>query len=69
MNRAPSRAPLSSPSRSPAIARNDERACRDERRPINRLRADLPVTFPAPLAIAGEDLSTRRMLRLPEHWP
>ena len=33
-----------------SIARDDERACRDERRLLNRLRADLLVTFPAALA-------------------
>ena len=43
-----------------AIARDDERACRDERRLLNRLRADLLVTFPAALAIAGEDLGATR---------
>jgi hypothetical protein len=33
-----------------AIARDDERAARDERRLLNRLRADLIATFPAALA-------------------
>jgi transposase len=52
-----------------SIARDDERACRDERRLLNRLRADLLGTFPAALAIAGEDLGATRILRLLEHWP
>ena len=52
-----------------SIARDDERACRDERRLLNRLRADLIVTFPAALAIAGDDLGATRILRLLEHWP
>src|SRR5436190_16663762 len=58
-----------------SIARDDERACRDERRLLNRLRADLILTFPAALAIAGEDLGAARILRCwnagppPRHWP
>jgi transposase len=52
-----------------SIARDDERACRDERRLPSRLRADLIVTFPAALAIAGEDLGATRILRLLERWP
>ncbi len=52
-----------------SIARDDERACRDERRLLNRLRADLLATFPAALTIAGEDLGAPRVLRLLEHWP
>jgi transposase len=52
-----------------SIARDDERACRDERRLLNRLRADLLATFPAALAIAGEDLGAPRVLRLLERWP
>ena len=39
-----------------AIARDDERANRDERRLLNRLRADLIATFPAALIMAGDDL-------------
>jgi hypothetical protein len=39
-----------------AIARDDERASRDEWRVLNRLRADRLETFPAALAIAGDDL-------------
>ena len=41
-----------------AIARDDERAARDQRRLINRLRSDLLATFPAALAIAGDDLGS-----------
>lgn len=52
-----------------SIARDDERACRDERRLLNRLRADLLATFPAALTIGGEDLGAPRMLRLLERWP
>jgi hypothetical protein len=52
-----------------SIARDDERACRDERRLLNRLRADLLVTFPAALAIAGDGLGATRILRLLERWP
>ena len=52
-----------------SIARDDERACRDERRLLNRLRADLIATFPAALAIAGDDLGAPRMLRLLQRWP
>jgi hypothetical protein len=52
-----------------SIARDDERACRDERRLLNRLRADLLVTVPAALAIACEDLGATRILRLLERWP
>jgi transposase len=52
-----------------SIARDDERACRDERRLLNRLRADLLATFPAALTIAGEDLGAPRVLRLLERWP
>lgn len=52
-----------------AIARDDERAARDERRLLNRLRADLLLTFPAALSIAGDDLGAPTMLRLLERWP
>jgi transposase len=52
-----------------SIARDDERACRDERRLLNRLRADLIATFPAALEIAGDDLGAPRMLRLLQKWP
>jgi transposase len=52
-----------------AIARDDERAARDERRLLNRLRADLIATFPAALAIAGDDLGAPTFLRLLQAWP
>jgi len=52
-----------------AITRDDERASRDERRLLNRMRADLMATFPAALAIAGDDLGSPTFLRLIERWP
>lgn len=52
-----------------AIARDDERACQDERRLGNRLRADLIATFPAALDIAGDDLGAPVFLKLLEKWP
>lgn len=52
-----------------AIARDDERAARDQRRLLNRLRADLLATFPAALHIAGDDLGAPTMLRLLQRWP
>lgn len=52
-----------------AIARDDERSSRDERRLLNRLRADLIATFPAALAIAGNDMGRPTFLRLLERWP
>lgn len=52
-----------------AIARDDERAARDERRLLNRLRQDLISTFPAALEIAGDDLGAPSFLRLLERWP
>jgi transposase len=52
-----------------AIARDDARASRDERRLLNRLRQDLLSTFPAALQIAGEDLGAPSFLRLLERWP
>jgi transposase len=52
-----------------AIARDDTRACRDERRLLNRLRADLIVVFPAALVIAGDDLGSPIMLKLLQRWP
>jgi transposase len=51
------------------IARDDERAVRDERRLLNRLRADLLATFPAALAIAGDDLGSPVLLQLLARWP
>jgi transposase len=52
-----------------AIARDDERAARDQRRLLNRLRADLLATFPAALALAGDDLGAPVMLKLLVSWP
>jgi len=52
-----------------AITRDDERAARDERRLLNRLRADLIATFPAAITIAGPDLGAPVFLRLLERWP
>jgi transposase len=51
------------------IARDDERAARDERRLLNRLRADLLAAFPAALDFAGDDLGTPSVLRLLERYP
>jgi transposase len=52
-----------------AIARDDERAARDQRRLLNRLRQDLLSTCPAALAIAGDDLGAPTVLKLLERWP
>ncbi|MGH2451381.1 MAG: IS110 family transposase [Candidatus Limnocylindria bacterium] len=52
-----------------SIARDDERATRDERRLLNRLRQDLITTFPAALGIAGDDLGAPVFLRMLERWP
>lgn len=52
-----------------AIGRDDERAARDQRRLLNRLRADLQSTYPAALALAGKDLGAVTVLRLLERWP
>lgn len=52
-----------------SIARDDERAARDQRRLLNRLRADLLATFPAALAIAGDDLGGPVLLKLLATWP
>jgi transposase len=52
-----------------AIARDDERAARDQRRLLNRLRQDLLSTFPAALAIAGDDLGAPTILKLLQRWP
>jgi transposase len=52
-----------------AIARDDERATRDQRRLLNRLRADLQTTYPAALALAGKDLGAPTVLRLLQRWP
>jgi transposase len=52
-----------------SIARDDERATRDQRRLLHRLRADLLATFPAALAIAGGDLGSPVLLTLLATWP
>jgi transposase len=52
-----------------AITRDDERAAGDERRLLNRLRADLIAAFPAALSIAGPDMGAPTFLRLLERWP
>jgi Transposase/Transposase IS116/IS110/IS902 family len=52
-----------------AIARDDERAARDERRISNRLRADLLTVFPAAIGVAAGDLGSAVFLRLLERWP
>jgi hypothetical protein len=52
-----------------AIARDDERAARDERRIGNRLRADLLAVFPAAIDIADGDLGAPVLLKLLERWP
>jgi transposase len=52
-----------------AIARDDERAARDERRIGNRLRADLLAVFPAAIDIAAGDLAAPVFLQLLERWP
>jgi hypothetical protein len=52
-----------------AIARDDERAARDERRAGNRLRADLLAVFPAAIDIAAGDLGAPVFLQLLERWP
>jgi transposase len=52
-----------------AIARDDERAARDQRRLLNRLRHDLLSTYPAALAIAGDDLGAPTVLKLLQRWP
>ena len=52
-----------------AIARDDERAARDQRRLLNRLRHDLIATFPAALQVAGADLGAPTVLKLLERWP
>ena len=52
-----------------AIARDDERAARDERRIGNRLRADLLAVFPAAIDIADGDLGSVVFLKMLERWP
>jgi transposase len=52
-----------------AIARDDERAARDQRRLLNRLRQDLLSTFPAALQLAGQELGAPTILKLLARWP
>jgi transposase len=52
-----------------AIARDDERAARDQRRLLNRLRQDLLSTYPAALQLAGNDLGAPTILKLLQRWP
>jgi len=52
-----------------AIARDDERAARDERRIGNRLRADLLAVFPAAIDLAAGDLASAVFLQLLQRWP
>ena len=52
-----------------AIARDDDRTARDQRRLGNRLRADLIAVFPAAIDIADGDLDAAVFLRLLERWP
>lgn len=52
-----------------AIARDDDRASRDERRLGNRLRADLLAVFPAAIDIADGDLGSPVFLKLLQQWP
>jgi hypothetical protein len=52
-----------------AIARDDERAARDERRIGNRLPADLLAVFPAAIDIAAGDLGAPVFLKMLERWP
>ncbi len=55
-----------------SIARDDERAARDQLRLLNRLRADLIATYPAAVALAtmcAGGLGSVTVLRLLERWP
>jgi transposase len=52
-----------------AIARDDDRAARDERRLGNRLRADLLAVYPAAIEIADGDLGAVVFLKLVQRWP
>jgi len=52
-----------------AIARDDSRASKDQRRLLNRLRADLLAVFPAAMHIGGDDLGAPTFLKLLERWP
>lgn len=61
---------LSSPEREEmrALARDDERASRDQRRLLNRLRQDLLAVFPQALA-AFDDLSAASCIAFLARWP
>jgi len=52
-----------------SLGRDDERACQDERRLLNRLRADLLAVFPAAVQIAGPDMGAPTFLRMLQRWP
>lgn len=52
-----------------AIARDDDRAARDERRLGNRLRVDLLSVYGAAIDIADGDLGAAVFLKLVERWP
>jgi transposase len=52
-----------------SIARDDERAARDQTRLLNRLRSDLTAVFPAALTLAGDSLGAPTVLRLLERYP
>jgi transposase len=52
-----------------AIARDEDRAARDERRLTNRLRADLLAVFPAAIDVADGDLGGAVFLKLLQRWP
>ena len=51
------------------LGRDDARACQDERRLLNRLRADLLAVFPAAVQIAGPDMGAPTFLRMLQRWP
>jgi hypothetical protein len=51
------------------LGRDDARACQDERRLLNRLRADLLAVFPAAVEIAGPDMGAPTFLRMLQRWP
>ena len=51
------------------LGRDDERACQDERRLLNRLRAVLLAVFPAAVEIAGPDMGAPTFLRMLQRWP
>jgi transposase len=52
-----------------ALARDDARLGRDERRLTNRLRADLIAVYPAAVAIAAGEYGRLTFLRMLERWP